>query len=301
MKTVILAFLVLVWSVSAFAQGTDQQWQAKAIEKYPALAVKDSDFNKRFIAEYNKRHSANAPLLKDPRWPLLLADELAAIPAPASKSVRAPAPTPGAKASENALSGWWTDLSDDGRFFFQLLGFLFGVVVIAIVLENIARRWRWRRMRADCGKYLALAQESGDLPIVATNVLLPRGEIPFYCAASALFETRTVVHHRPGYIWHATSHLYLSFPGRSYGRDRMTKIDTGTLTVTNRRLIYDGTGNDRVIQIDEIIAVKCGRDAVEISVENRDRSMIFAAANPLILHGIIRYVAYVRASSDSFA
>jgi len=71
--------------------------------------------------------------------------------------------------------------------------------------------------------------------------------------------------------------------------------------VTNKRLIYDGTGNDRTILIDEILSVNCWREAVEISVENRDRSMLFAAPNPLILNGIIRLIAHLRASSDSFA
>jgi hypothetical protein len=73
---IIGAFIVL--SISAFAQATVQEWQAKAVEKYPELGVAGSPFNKRFLDAYRERQKADANFLKNPRWPLFLADEIAA-------------------------------------------------------------------------------------------------------------------------------------------------------------------------------------------------------------------------------
>jgi hypothetical protein len=60
------------------------------------------------------------------------------------------------------------------------------------------------------------------------------------------------------------------------------------LTITNKRLVFDGAGSDRTIALGKIVSVDPRRDSVEVSVENRQKSMVFEAANPFILASIIR-------------
>jgi hypothetical protein len=49
-------------------------WQARAMEKYPSLAVAGSPMNKRFVTAYRSLVSKNSEYLKNPLWPVLLAD-----------------------------------------------------------------------------------------------------------------------------------------------------------------------------------------------------------------------------------
>ena len=51
--------------------------QAEATRRYPALAVKDTRENLMFVETYNRLKSSGSELLKDPEWPLQIAEALA--------------------------------------------------------------------------------------------------------------------------------------------------------------------------------------------------------------------------------
>src|ERR1700759_4451345 len=78
MKSIFALLLLAVFCLTAGAQMTEKQWQAKAVEKYPALGVQGSELNKRFIEAYTIRQKSNPHFFTSPQWPLTLADELAA-------------------------------------------------------------------------------------------------------------------------------------------------------------------------------------------------------------------------------
>ena len=178
-KSRIFALLLIsMLCAVAGAQTTDKEWQAKAVQKYPELGVQGSDFNKRFIAEHNKRRNTSPAFFANSKWPLILADELAAKP---------PAPT---------LSVWsstWKAFSPEAR----LIVFL-GAVAMALAICHTAnkrfQRWlHWKRICADSDAYFALLDDSTGLPTTPTNVMLQYDERAFYCAPSALFETEPCV------------------------------------------------------------------------------------------------------------
>jgi len=75
-------FLMVTLCFNGRAQTTVQDWQAKAVEKYPDLGVRGSSLNKRFIDLYTGRKTSNPEFFSNVQWPLLLADELAAQPSP---------------------------------------------------------------------------------------------------------------------------------------------------------------------------------------------------------------------------
>ena len=79
--------------LSASAQTTTQEWQAKAVQKYPDLGVQGSPLNKRFLEEYNSRRKTAPEFFNTPQWPLALADELAAPAIPKTPPLPPP-PTP---------------------------------------------------------------------------------------------------------------------------------------------------------------------------------------------------------------
>lgn len=80
---------------AASGQAPTPDWQAQAVRKYPELGVRGSSFNQQFVAAVTERRRNNPAFFSDPRWPILLADELARKPAVATPSKEAaPMPTP---------------------------------------------------------------------------------------------------------------------------------------------------------------------------------------------------------------
>ena len=76
MKATIQAFILSAFCLTANAQTTAKEWQAKAVEKYPTLSVQGSSFNKRFVEAYTERRKTNPNFFANPKWPLTLADEV---------------------------------------------------------------------------------------------------------------------------------------------------------------------------------------------------------------------------------
>lgn len=84
MKLLCCLALLVACACPCAAQNTPAEWQAKAAQKYPELAARDSEFNKRFVATYTERRSSKPALFANPQWPMILADEVAAQLAPGS-------------------------------------------------------------------------------------------------------------------------------------------------------------------------------------------------------------------------
>lgn len=76
----ILVLLLSLFCVSLFGQTGEKDWQNKAIQKYPELGVKGSEFNSRFLNAYADRRKTDPNFFASPQWPLILADELATPP-----------------------------------------------------------------------------------------------------------------------------------------------------------------------------------------------------------------------------
>jgi Sel1 repeat len=69
--------LFALLALASIAMAADKEWQAQAVEKYPALGVPDSELNKRFVEAVKERRKSDTSFFANPRWPILLADELA--------------------------------------------------------------------------------------------------------------------------------------------------------------------------------------------------------------------------------
>lgn len=77
-KITISLLLFVAFCHTAAAQATATNWQVKAIEKYPALGIRGSELNIRFLDAYSARRKTDPAFFDNPQWPLVLADELAA-------------------------------------------------------------------------------------------------------------------------------------------------------------------------------------------------------------------------------
>jgi hypothetical protein len=293
--TLLALLLASLLSIAAFAQTTDKDWQAKAVQKYPDLGVQGSDFNQRFVAEYNKRRQTTPSFFTNPQWPLLLADELAAPlttpPAKLTTPASAPPLEPVASVSRSSwLASTWKALPSATKLSFFVAGSTLALAFYFLVFGRFLKWLRWRRICADSDAYLTLLKSSVGLPVVPSTALLQYNERAYYCAPSSLYETRAVRHHESGFasirvapgLWIGGSQ------GRSVSTQEWTKIDSGTLIITNERVIFDGSHELRTIPVKRIVSVDTLRDSVELAVESRQKNMVFEAANPLILASIVR-------------
>lgn len=139
--------------------------------------------------------------------------------------------------------------------------------------------------------YIAQARTSG-LPTVETNVMLKRGEAAFYFAPSALFETRAVRRSTAGHggfriargVWVGGTR------GRAESHQEWRRIDDGDLTVTNRRIIFDGRKTNRAVPLDKLLSCDLRAGEVEISTSTRQKSMVFTAGEQAgVLVSVIKF------------
>ena len=110
-RVLLLALLVCIQASNGLAQAATQEWQARAVLKHPDLRVPNSALNQQFVAAVAARRQSNPGFFTDPRWPLLLADELAPPPAVASPP---PIPSPDPVSSPSVASAPLTAEYDAG-------------------------------------------------------------------------------------------------------------------------------------------------------------------------------------------
>jgi len=165
---------------------------------------------------------------------------------------------------------------------------LIAVLVIAILSENGNRKrvlQTSERLIAEAKEWLASIKENGLLSI-KSSIILKAGEYAFYEAPSALYETRAVRYSTGGGVgFRVAKGVYVGGGGaRSLSEQEWNQVDAGTLTVTNKRLVFNGAKADRVVPLTKIVSANAvSLSQVEVSAEGRQKSMMFDAANPVIL------------------
>jgi hypothetical protein len=174
------------------------------------------------------------------------------------------------------------------------------VIVIAIgvglILNQNGNRKRALQINeqliAEAKAWLASVKESGLLPVKA-SIILKADEYAFYEAPSALYETRAVRYSTGGGVgFRVAKGVYVGGGGaRSLSEQEWNQVDAGTLTVTNKRLVFNGGKADRVVPLTKIVSANAvSLSQVEVSAEGRQKSMMFDGANPVILSTIFDFL-----------
>ena len=185
-----------------------------------------------------------------------------------------------------------------------VLLFVTVVVVIAQQYQQKAKAKQQgelkERLQVQARNFAADVQRTRALPTATTSIILKPGEAAFYSAPSALYETRAVRNYQAGHagVRVAKGVWIGGTSGRSVSTQQWAKIDTGLLTVTNQRVIFDGGQQDRTIPLKKIVSVNAGLTAIELSAEGRQKTMVFDADNPIILAAVIRICCQVNSPSD---
>lgn len=127
------------------------------------------------------------------------------------------------------------------------------------------------------------AERRGGLLPVESTLFLKDGEQAFFCEKVELMEPRamrTGTGNRVGVrvargVWVSTG------TSTSETTDVWKRLDEGMLTITNRRIVFDGQMGTRNLELAKLVSVSPRVDGIEVAVENRQKSSGFTCANPL--------------------
>lgn len=171
------------------------------------------------------------------------------------------------------------------------------LVVVAILMIASAARKRRRHAQDNAircqnyDKWHAWVAEHGKLPNVSCNIILKEGEIAHHCERAALIEPKSVRTTDFGGVSTGGKGIRIG-GGRaiSESHDEWREISRGTLTITNRRIVYDGDRHNRSVDIADVLSVQANVDSAAISCASREKTMIFSGVNGQIIRDIIQSV-----------
>lgn len=128
--------------------------------------------------------------------------------------------------------------------------------------------------------------ENGTFPTVATPINLQRNETCHFAAAAQMYELRTETQ-RVNYagasvrirIMKGVYYRVGSASAQRITRDVLRHVDSGTLYVTNKRVIFDGQRKNAAIAFGHVLSVVPYSDGVEVE-KTSGRNPIFTVADP---------------------
>jgi hypothetical protein len=169
---------------------------------------------------------------------------------------------------------------------------LSGVVVFFKLRSRAARKAIHEKLMAELNDYAQVVKQTNKVPTVPTQVFLKPGESALYECSSSLYETRAVRHYQAGHVgFRVAKGVWIGgSQGQAVSNQEWSKIDSGRFTISNTRLIFDGTRASRNVPLNKIISAQAWLDGIEDAVENRQKNFIFSAPNPYIAQAIIQFL-----------
>ncbi len=144
--------------------------------------------------------------------------------------------------------------------------------------------------------YIEKAKESKALSTVKPSIFLNPGEHAFFEEQSNLKETRAVRKTGGGGVgFRVAKGVYVGgYSGQAESHQEWRTLDAGELIVTNEKIVFQGTKENRMFPINKILSVETFTDGAEVTIESRTKSVIFTARNPYILSAILHIVRSVK-------
>lgn len=176
-----------------------------------------------------------------------------------------------------------------------ILVLLFAGICIAAFILVMVRHAKARStedslasMRVEAEHFFSDLANRKRLPIVSVDIVLKEGEVGILQEPSTLMETRAFRVYGGGGT--RIRGIYIG-GGASESHQRLRQIDSGKLTLTNQRLVFDGDNENRSVKLSDVLSAKAWQDAIEVSTSKRQKSQIYTVQNPLIWAEMIQNLA----------
>jgi len=147
--------------------------------------------------------------------------------------------------------------------------------------------------------------EAGQLPVLSTVIRLQRGEVCHAEFSCRLLEKRTVTK-RVNYsgptgsirIMKGLRYRYGSMSVQRVTSEELRQIDAGTLYITNKRLVFDGTAKNQNIPYKKLIGFTMYSDGVQVN-KDTGRDPYFLGSGDLEMLGLVLDTAVSKAHESA--
>jgi len=206
----------------------------------------------------------------------------------------------------NKFGNWFSRQSVWGKIVFGIIvisfasgGWTFSIFLIIVWLIKSNYKGHSRNKSenemTEAKAFLDPIIESKTLPIIPVDINLQKDESCCYMENNvALSEEKDMRVSRgsgaSGRIW--KGFWIHSYGSKSISVPQMQKVDTGTLLITNKRLVFLGKFNNKSIKNEDILATHQYSDAIKISVSSNGKNEYFYVNNPMLFRGMMSLAPY---------
>lgn len=147
----------------------------------------------------------------------------------------------------------------------------------------------------EANSYIEKVKNNKGLIPITTSILLKKDEDAFLATESTLRETKAIRYSQRGGVGlRVAKGVYVGrSSGKSESQQEWRVIDSGDITVTNQKLVFNGEKENRIIPIDKIVSISPWSDAIEITSETKNKSMLFSVDNPFIWAAVVNILVKV--------
>lgn len=161
------------------------------------------------------------------------------------------------------------------------------VLAIGMLLRRGARvrQVRLEELKRQARALLERIEKTGTVPSASTRILLQGEEVAFLDEPSTFSESRA--YRVSGGTATRVGRFYIG--GMiSESQQRLKQVDRGRLTLTNRRLVFVGSIENRHMRLPDIVSVEAWADAIEVCTQRRTKNQVFSVQNPLIWAAMVQ-------------
>lgn len=188
-----------------------------------------------------------------------------------------------------AIASTISSSSGDGFGSILVIGLVLVVVVVAAMIIAIKKTKRIspEQLSAEAKEFFDKIMATKKITVPETPLIMERDENALLHEQSKLIEARaTRVYAGVGT---RVKGIYIG-GGQSSSVQRLKELDSGTLTLTTKRLVFTGSMESRVVNVKDIVSAEARPGGVEISAGKKAKRQVYLVRNPIIWAMLIRMV-----------
>jgi len=150
-------------------------------------------------------------------------------------------------------------------------------------------RLKQKQLVASAKAYIEEAKTNKRLPAGFTSIMLGEGEQAFFEEETKLIETRSVRNTGGGGVRFrvAKGVSVGGFGAQGESHQAYRIIDQGKITLTNKKIFFSGSKENRNIPINKIIKFDPMTDGAEIGIESRSKNICFYIGNAFLWGAVV--------------
>ncbi len=141
------------------------------------------------------------------------------------------------------------------------------------------------KLQAEAKEFFDKLITTGKISGPDTPIVLGRDETALLHEPSKLIEARATRVYAGGGT--RVKGIYIG-GGESSSVQSLKQLDSGTLTLTTKRLVFSGSMESRVANLKDIVSVEPFADAIQVSTGKKAKRQVYLVRNPIIWATLIR-------------